>query len=135
MLTNKKGWFPVRMKDYTKNVVDKILPQYRPDVKHWQKDESTYKIPPIQMFLVPSNLAGKLFVYLLRRFLNRARYTITVRGRVAKDPELRGYFGDVKQKDAKKLGVYIRDRYPHRRHYEYDSPEKRIVLGRREKRY
>lgn len=60
-----------------------------------------------QMFRVPNNVVGRVFLYLLGRYMNKANYTIRKRGRCAKRKSDRTYFGDVKLKDAKEVGIYI----------------------------
>lgn len=77
--------------------------------------------PPIQFAKVPNNIVGHLFLWLLRRWMNSARYSIVTRGRKPK----RGYKvgrwqHDLPKAHAKQLGVYVVDRWEKRvRAYKY----------------
>lgn len=50
------------------------------------------------------------WLWWLKRHLNRDRYKLTLKGRAAKRPELRGYGGSIKLKNARKWGLYIDDK-------------------------
>jgi hypothetical protein len=43
--------------------------------------------------------------------MNTDRYRLTKRGRKAKRPELRGWGGNVKLTDSKRIGLYIDDKH------------------------
>jgi len=43
--------------------------------------------------------------------MNAKRYKLTKRGRKAKRPELRGYCGNMRLKDARRIGLYIDDKH------------------------
>jgi hypothetical protein len=43
--------------------------------------------------------------------MNKKRYKLTKRGRKAKRPELRGWGGSVKLINARRIGLYIDDKY------------------------
>lgn len=68
--------------------------------------------PPIQFAKIPNNWLGHLFLWALRRWLNKARYSIQTRGRKPrrgyKTPR---YAHDLPKAHAKQLGVYITDKW------------------------
>ena len=68
--------------------------------------------PPIQFAKIPNNIIGRLFLWTLRRWLNKERYSIMTRGRKPrrgfKNPR---YSHDLPKAHSKQLGVYIVDRW------------------------
>lgn len=68
--------------------------------------------PPIQFAKIPNNMVGRLFLWALRRWLNKERYSIQTRGRKPrrgfKNPR---YSHDLPKAHAKQLGVYITDKW------------------------
>jgi len=74
------------------------------------------QIPARQMFSLPTNnfimrISTKIFLWYFKRYLNRKRYTIVLRGRTPKRPSLRGYGGNTKLCNAKRIGVYVNDKF------------------------
>jgi hypothetical protein len=68
--------------------------------------------PPLQFAKIPNNIIGRLFLWTLRRWLNKERYSIMTRGRKPKrgfkNPR---YAHDLPKAHARQLGVYIVDRW------------------------
>lgn len=50
------------------------------------------------------------WLWWLKRYLNRDRYKLTLKGRAAKRPELRGYGGSIKLRNARRWGLYVDDK-------------------------
>ena len=69
------------------------------------------KMPPRQFASLPNNIITRLWFWWLSRYMNKKRYTLTKRGRTAKRPELRGSGGNMKLVDARRIGLYIDDKY------------------------
>lgn len=74
----------------------------------------TVQLPARQLASFPSTgplgWITTLWLWWLKRHLNRARYKLTLKGRAAKRPELRGYGGSIKLKNARRWGLYIDDK-------------------------
>ncbi len=68
--------------------------------------------PAIQFAKIPNNIIGRLFLWALRRWLNKERYSIMTRGRKPRRGYKVGrYAHDLPKAHAKQLGVYIVDRW------------------------
>ena len=68
--------------------------------------------PPIQFAKIPNNIIGRVFLWALRRWLNKERYSIQTRGRKPRRGYKVGRFAhDLPKAHAKQLGVYIVDRW------------------------
>jgi len=65
---------------------------------------------PRQHFNIPNNIIGRVWLWLFRRWVNRASYTIDVKGRSPKSPALRCSHG-VPRRHAKRLGVYLNPKH------------------------
>jgi len=75
-------------------------------------DPRTRREPPIQFMSVPNNLIGKGILWAVRRYLNKERYSLKTRGRGPKKGFKRGLgSSDTPKSHAKRLGVYIVDRW------------------------
>jgi len=74
----------------------------------------TRQLPARQLVSLPAvgilGLVTRAWLWWLRRYLNRDRYKLTIKGRSAKRPELRGYGGSIKLKNARRWGLYIDDK-------------------------
>lgn len=68
------------------------------------------KTAPRQFALLPNNILTRLWFWYLSRYMNTDRYRLTKRGRKPKRPELRGYGGNVRLENAKRIGLYIDDK-------------------------
>ena len=55
-----------------------------------------------QLFSVPNDGMGKFFLKLMRRYINRKKFSVTSRGRGASDGH-----GETRVADAKWLAVYV----------------------------
>jgi ribosomal protein L13E len=77
------------------------------------------------MFTIPNDVRGRLILWVIRRYLNSDRYKVVKRGRGAVVP-MRYAFG-VPLNNAKRIGVYIDDRYLGRRVYD---EAKGLAVGR-----
>ena len=76
------------------------------------------KMPARQFASLPNNIITRLWFWWLSRYMNTKRYKLTKRGRKAKRPELRGWGGNVKLTDARRIGLYIDDKHSkHERDY------------------
>jgi hypothetical protein len=69
------------------------------------------KMPARQFASLPNNIITRLWFWWLSRYMNTKRYKLTKRGRKAKRPELRGWGGNVRLKDARRIGLYIDDKH------------------------
>ena len=69
------------------------------------------KMPPRQFASLPNNVITRLWFWWLSRYMNVKRYRLTKRGRKAKRPELRGWGGSVKLINARRIGLYIDDKF------------------------
>ena len=69
------------------------------------------KMPPRQFASLPNNIITRLWFWWLSRYMNVKRYRLTKRGRAAKRPELRGWGGSVKLVNARRIGLYIDDKF------------------------
>ena len=69
------------------------------------------KMPPRQFASLPNNIITRLWFWWVSRYMNTKRYRLTKRGRTAKRPELRGWGGNVKLTDARRIGLYIDDKH------------------------
>ncbi len=67
------------------------------------------KAPAIQFAKIPNNIIGRLFLWVLRRYMNTDRYSIVTRGR--KPRRVIRYSYDVPKSNAQQLGLYIVDRW------------------------
>jgi hypothetical protein len=67
------------------------------------------KAPAIQFAKIPNNIIGRLFLWVLRRYMNTDRYSIVTRGR--KPRRVIRYSYDVQKSNAQELGLYIVDRW------------------------
>ena len=67
------------------------------------------KAPPVQFAKIPNNVIGRLFLWVLRRYMNGDRYSIVTRGR--KPRRVIRYSYDVTKSNALELGIYIVDRW------------------------
>ena len=78
------------------------------------------KQTPIYVFKLKNTMMNKLFLYYIKKNLNKERYQLVCRGR---HPERKGlykkkglkystYNNEVPLKYAKTIGVYIRDKSP-----------------------
>lgn len=77
--------------------------------------KQTKELPARQLVSFPATgplgLVTRLWLWWLRLYMNRARYTLTLRGRSAKTPTDRAYGGGIKLNRAKRWGLYIDDRF------------------------
>lgn len=68
--------------------------------------------PPLQFAKIPNNIMGRVFLWALRRWLNKDRYSIVTRGRKPKRGfKNQRYAHDLPKAHARQLGVYIVDRW------------------------
>lgn len=75
-------------------------------------DPRVRKDPPVQFMSVPNNLIGKGILWAVRHYMNKERYSLVTRGRGPKGGFKRGLgSSDTPKKFAKRLGVYIKDRW------------------------
>lgn len=77
------------------------------------------ELPARQMFTIPNDLRGRIVLWFIRRYLNTDRYKIVKRGRGAIKP-VRYAFG-VELSNAKRIGVYIDDRFDGVKCYDMDA--------------
>ncbi len=90
--------------------------------------------PALQFAKIPNNIVGRLFLWALRRWLNKERYSIMTRGRKPK----RGYKADrfahdLPKAHARQLGVYIVDRWENKaRQWKWQEDARVTALLRRE---
>lgn len=90
--------------------------------------------PPIQFAKIPNNVVGHVFLWALRRWLNKERYSIVTRGRKPKrgfkNPR---YSHDLPKANARQLGVYIEDRWERKaRQWKWEEEARVLALLRRE---
>lgn len=75
----------------------------------------TKELPARQFVSFPATgilgLVTRLWLWWLRLYINRARYTLTIRGRSAKTPTDRAYGGGIKLNRAKRWGLYLDDKF------------------------
>ena len=75
-------------------------------------DPRVRKDPPVQFMSVPNNLIGKGILWAVRHYLNKERYSLKTRGRGPKKGFKRSFGShDTPKTHAKRLGVYIVDRW------------------------
>ena len=92
--------------------------------------------PPTQFAKIPNNIIGRLFLWALRRWLNKERYSIMTRGRKPK----RGYKvarwqHDLPKAHAKQLGVYIVDRWENKaRQWKWEEESRELAKERQAQR-
>jgi len=80
------------------------------------------KDPPVQFMSIPNNLIGKGLLWAMRHYMNKERYSLVTRGRGPKKGFKRSTGFDTPKSHAKRLGVYIKDKWKDKTH-EYDRHE------------
>jgi len=90
--------------------------------------------PPIQFAKIPNNVIGRVFLWALRRWLNKDRYSIMTRGRKPKRGYKVGRFAhDLPKAHARQLGVYIVDRWENKaRQWKWAEESRELAKERRE---
>jgi hypothetical protein len=72
----------------------------------------TNKTPPRKIGEVENNETGRAFVDMLRKALNKNRYSVRVRGRGPNRRELGvGIAHDLRLKDSERMAIYIDDHF------------------------
>lgn len=71
--------------------------------------------PPTQFMSVPNTIWGRSILWALRRYMNKERYSLVLRGRSPKKGFKRTVASyDTPKQFAKRLGVYIKDHWEDR---------------------
>lgn len=83
---------------------------------------------------IPNNFISRWFISKVNTHLKNqgSRYTLQIRYRVRKPKATRGWFGDLKRHEAKKIGLYLVDRVELRKRAN-DSAKSRRKWKREEK--
>ncbi len=92
--------------------------------------------PAIQFAKIPNNVIGHLFLWALRRWLNKERYSIMTRGRKPKRGyKLGRYAHDLPKANARQLGVYIVDRWESKaKRWKWEEESRLLALSRQKER-